>query len=364
MPPPSGGGSGPGVGTIVLIGALALLVVAAFAVTGVVLWQRAGSDAGDDASEPDASSAPSASAGDPDEWSGGVSDPGGVLASSEVVVPVDADGASTIHRVDVVTGESQSITVGPADGLPSVSPSRTLVAFLTDTATPGKRVRLLDLESGEVRRLFDDDSPCAFANRPAFRPHGQQVALVCSDERREPRGLYLADLDGNVTLLVEDPALGGAPTWVDDDTLMYDLDTGGGEGPKTFWQLDVQTSGAEPVLLDLGDDAAGGAEVSHVDWSPEAGALLFLRTSGETAAEQEFGQIWTVRPPQPPLLLDVPAAVGHPAWSPDGTAIVVLVEDDLGQRGLATFPISDPQQLTRVPETVDGEVGIPAWGTR
>ena len=56
----------------------------------------------------------------------------------------------------------------------------------------------------------------------------------------------------------------------------------------------------------------------------------------------------------------------HPAFSPDGSEIVVTTfEQGLdGPEQLAVVSTDPPNDLRIVDNAPDGEVGIPAWGTR
>ncbi len=327
---------------------LAVILLIGVAIGGAVALRARGDD--------DPRSGSSAEADDdsaPDD--GGSSDDWAVapLADDEIVAAFAVDGVNAVYRYDVETHESEALTSGPYDRLPSLSDDRSVVVYLVapDSSGPFEPWGL-DLESGRTERLFPADDPCGLATRPAWSPSGDRIALICTQGEV---ATYVIDAEtGDKTRLRgADPEPRGTPTWVSESTLVYaTFGVEAGE-PSEIWVDDVDD--AEPARL-VTQDISGWA--SHPDYSPENDRVLFSVSDGDDG----FGQIWTMAPDgsDPQMLAD--GRFGSPIWSPDGSRICFLVEVGDAMR-LAVAPADNPATYT-VLEDLPGVPGPPVWGSR
>ncbi len=349
-----------GRGRLIAVLAALLLVIGAGAVGAVLL---VGDDGGDDTNR--TASDPNSQDASPSEDSGGGTEtgsgppvepvPDGTLLASQLVLPVTVEGDTSLYVVDTGDGAVTRLSQGVDDRLPTISPDRATVAFLRPQ-TRGTGVRepyLLDLATGEERRLFTEDSPCVYSSPPVWAAAGDRLAVSCVDEAGDPVGTFVVGLDGQQ---IQQLALDGVPcglSWVSESVIVYcraDTD----DGPTTLWVHDLGGGTSEPVT-----DGSAGYD-SHPDWSEDNGVVLFQRsTDGDPDAR---GTLWTYSQYEGEAELVVGRAVSHPAWSVDGSQVAFVVETDDGER-LATASGSEPGDLT-IHDSVPGEPGAPAWGSR
>ncbi|WP_183101051.1 TolB family protein [Nocardioides pelophilus] len=292
--------------------------------------------------------------------------PDPVLSDDEMLVPYrvgeGADAVSMIYAVNI-DGTSRPITGGPVHVLPTVSPDRRTMTF-GQGPVPFVQIRW-DLESAGFEPFFPDAGPCAHALRPGWSLDGEQVALVCTGNDKEPDGIFVAGADGSdPQLVVDDPLVAGSPTWVSDTEFIFGLkESDADDAPVSFWRGYADGRSAEPF-----DVGVSEGQVSHVDWSPEAEKLLFLVSSAGPDADQ-VGSVWTVNADGSDPQVVANGLYAHPVWSPDGRSIGVTVVDlEAETEVLGYVDLDDAGAPDAAPHIIEnppaGEVGIPVWGTR
>jgi Tol biopolymer transport system component len=328
----------------VLVAGAAALVLAL--IGGVGVWLAIGDDDGG-----------SDQGGGPTESPRSGGEDVGVPEQSLLVGVTEDSGTSRIITIDVTTGESEVLVEGGRDAvLPAISPDRRTVAYLERDEDGSTRPMLLDVDSGEQRRLLaHPDSPCRYSSRPGWSIAGDRLALVCQDRGGDARGLYVVDLDGAALQEVEtDGDAGGSPTWTSESSLVYIRSGDTDEDPTTLWEADLETGESTPLT-----DGTAGFD-SHPDWSEEAGLLLFSRHP-----TSDFYGALLVREPDGDIrtLTEDGESVAHPAWSPDGSEVVVTVRE-ADREVIMVSPLDRSSGApTEVPD-VPGDPGPPAWGSR
>lgn len=323
--------------TVLLVGAVA--VVAAI-MAGVVLWAI-----GDD---PDGQSSP----GGPDP---GTNEVVAVPESAVVVAETADDGNSRIVSVDVDTGRRTQLTDGPTDRLPTISPDRQTIVYLKTPQFPmASEPYVMAADGGDPHPLFSADSPCTYGTRPAFNPGGDRLAVVCMTAEGDPFGLFVVGLDGQLVAEVETPGLPTTGvTWTADDRIIYSQTGATESAPYSLWS--VSPTGGRPARLTTGE---GGSSDTYADWSA-SGILLFLR-----GREQRFvGDIWTIGRQGVERQWSDDGAITSPTWSPDGSSLTYLADDDSDVKRLWVAP-ADLSSEPRMVEGLQGAPGPPAWGSR
>ena len=267
---------------------------------------------------------------------------------------------SMIYAVDI-DGSVRPITGGPLDVLPTISPDRRTMTYGSGPA-PFEQIRW-DLPSAGYQPFFKEPGPCEHALRPGWSLDGERVALICTGDDELPDGIYVADADGSdPQLAVGDTLVRGSPTWVSDTEFIFGRqDNEEEDAPLTFWRGYADGSPAEQLEVDL-----DGLQLTHIDWSPEAGKLLFLVSPRGTP---EVGDVWTMDADgrDPELVAD--GLYAHPVWSPDGASIGLTVVDlEAETEVLGYVELEDPDAPDVVPHIIEnpppGEVGIPVWAAR
>lgn len=280
--------------------------------------------------------------------------------------------------------ESVQLTHGPEDEYaPRWSPDGRWLAFLSERGSEEGRVQLwlLDRRGGEARAAT---SLPGSVEDYAWSPDGARVVLVAGDpdpatvtpeERHEPeaesapaplvidryyfkedeRGyldgrrthLYLLDVaSGRVEPLTGGPYDEYLPSWSPDGTRIAFVSKRDGD-PDRHDNYDLYViearPGAEPrrVTTFHGSDLHPDWE-SHPAWSPDGRSIAYLQ--GDDPALVYFGvhtlAVVSAEGGTPRLLTHtLDRNVYQPRWTPDGRAILFLLEDD-GSKVLARVPAS------------------------
>lgn len=335
------------------IGAIALTLVTGIVLVLALLDVGPFADPDDDpgpAARSDESEEPVPS---PDEATGPLDDQGALLSDHMLVSVTDETGASRIAAVDTDSGESTTLTEGPGDRLPVLSPDRETLIFLRREGDQAAVPYVVDLASDEQPRpLFAEGHPCSYSGRPAWDLSGERMAVMCTDSAGGFVALHLLDPEGADIATVPLEAIPrGAPTWISPSMLVYTRDGTAGV-PSSLWAVDVDT-GEETALT-----ADAGAWDSHPDWSEAAGLLLFSRSP----VDQFYGELWTLDRAREPARIDVGRPVAHPVWGPGGGSVAVTVRNEDDSESLAIVRTNDPGALEVL--ELDGEPGVPVWDSR
>lgn len=332
-------------GSFVLVVLVALLLGGLIA-AGYILLRSDGDD------DPTASDDPTTAVGS--DNSGGQVEEKKPVPKDAMLVPYVENDVSRIFQVDATTGRSKPLTPEGVDAkLPTISPDRTTMTYQVGRSPTA--VMAVDLATGEQRALFDPDGPCGRAGRPAWSPDGSRLVMLCdADGDEETDGIWLSNADGSGVTgpVVDNPEVGGSPTWISATEFVYGVDDP--DTDTTYWRTDVEGGSGVQLPIDI------EGHLSHIDWSSEAGRLLVLVSPGD----EEEGAIWTVDVDglDPVLVGEGPFA--HPVWSPDGDAIAATLRNESVLEVLVAVPLDDPANPVVVPSPPPGEVGIPVWGTR
>jgi hypothetical protein len=213
----------------------------------------------------------------------------------------------------VVASRDEGGTAGPPLGTSS-SPFKP-VNVITNS--------YLDITSGETTPA---DVHLPGANLPEVSPNGESVVYFTFDSD----DIFIAPIDGSETATITvDGFSAVAPTWVDDETILFQGRPLGGGANEVgdLYTLDVPT-GDVNMVTDLPVEKHG-AWFTVSDVSPDGTTVLFHVPHGKG---QDFGyDLWTA-----PLaggkatLLREDAGYAH--YSPDGS-IVFLDRPGLGESG-------------------------------
>lgn len=287
--------------------------------------------------------------------------------------PVPGTGAAlfyakggAIYVSDPAGAPGRKLTSGPHDTQPAPSPYGTRVAFIRqpDPAEPGGELWVLDVSSGEARRLIDPadlapdfDGDLRQVDSPQWSPTGDRIAFLRSSYGG---GGFLMTADpGTGTVLAPpeplfaDPYYGWAPdgsriAWV------------GGRSDVSPVDVNILTVGEASVPV------AEGTNAFAVAYARDGRGIVFTNAdaTGEPFTDIPFrlreGGIYVVDPPGGPAALlagtgsyaDVAAlpsgALAFTEWSADQTKRTIAVLD----RGAES-----PRTLAETP----GDAAAPAW---
>jgi dipeptidyl aminopeptidase/acylaminoacyl peptidase len=225
-------------------------------------------------------------------------------------------------------------------GITSVdwSPDGTAIAYALSSTTRdriGSRegIYVLEVTSGQIRRVTSCAAPCGVQTDVDWSPDGTRIAFTeattggCDGESTVTGScsIYTMDPDGTdrvalPTGLVLDPV---HPSWSPDGASIAFSGRVGNE----WFVHSMAPDGSDLALLDPNHSAPQQNEPA---WSPDGMRIAFL--SGEGSGLPRGYEIWTIAPDgSSPRLLDEGCClsrtpVGVPAegpiWSPDGTRLL------------------------------------------
>lgn len=242
----------------------------------------------------------------------------------------------SIYLADLTGGAPRKLTDGPGDSQPAPSPDGSRVAYVhkTNSDQPGGELWVLDVGSGERRRLVDpaalvpkfEGEDSTGVEAPRWSPSGERIAFLKSTFGGGGFLLTAAADTGAVTAPAEPLFADFGYAWSPDGKRIAWV---GGRSDVSPVDVSVLTVGGESTPLVKGTNAFA------VTFDADGRAILFTNgdANGSLFATTPFafraGGIYAVDPPNGPAALltgtgqyaDIQAlpggAVGFSEWSAD-----------------------------------------------
>jgi Tol biopolymer transport system component len=214
-----------------------------------------------------------------------------------------------------------AVVPSAADGADEAFPGRNgLIVFASDRTTPREpEIYAASLTGAAPRNVTRN---AGWDSRPAPSPDGRRIAFHAASSGGSRRGIYLMDVDGSDRRLVVE---GERPAWSPDSrSLAYE------DGRGRIAVVDLEML-AVRILV----------EGSLPSWSPDGRLIAFLRGFQLFVVDAGGGEPRRLAPG----LVVTGVAVFEPAWSPDGTRIVLAGGDE--EAG-TTFPRTSEIHVVRV----------------
>jgi hypothetical protein len=150
-----------------------------------------------------------------------------------------------------------------------------------------------------------------------WSPDGSQIAFHSFRDLNAE--LYVMNADGtDLRRLTHDWAIDAGPKWSPDGRRLGFLSDRSADDLLDDPLLDVHVidvaTGVIERFTDVGD-------VRALDWDPSGDRIAFIRGTGFDG----LGELWVVEMATGASDLVLPGPVGFPAWSPDGSAIALVV---------------------------------------
>ncbi len=231
--------------------------------------------------------------------------------------------------VSSLGGEPRQLTDSGSE--PAWSPGGRQIAFQTDETwtvgedlwpgSHGSVVAVVDVKSGQVRRLTTPGSSPVGQGSPAWMPDGRAVVFAAGDYRQQ--GIYLVSGDGgNVETLVESSVAKRSfqrwrnPVPLPDGTGVLAIRTAGYD---SIQRLPLPPGRGETVAL----VPLAPLGTTHLTLSPDGSRLAFAVVSLESRIEAApvDDQGHSNGPPRT-LAYDRAVRLGRPTFSPDGRWLV------------------------------------------
>jgi Tol biopolymer transport system component len=218
-------------------------------------------------------------------------------------------------------------------------------------------ISVTNADGSGLRRLTRDPAvDCA----PAWSPDGRKIAFQRSFVRREGDrvvgldfDVYVINADGSGEQKLTDDAVSAQPIWSPDGRKIAFWSGPDGNGGAVYV---MNADGSERRLLTRNRPREPGANLGHVAWSPDGSKMLLVRsgvTEGWDTRKFFIVVINTDGSGSRTLTRFSPGNGGLPSWSPDGRKIVfvndrdgnfevyVMNADGSGQRNLTRHPGHD-----------------------
>jgi hypothetical protein len=228
---------------------------------------------------------------------------------------------------------------------PTWSPDGRMLAFTSNRSGRGE-IWLLNIQSGELRQLTQNDQECQF---PAWSPDSRMLVITCEPLDNAPLAArdFLIDIaSGQAQQLSADHA--GWADWSAANEIVFTQWTG-----KSFdlVRANGDRSGATNLTNsdDIDEDIAG--------WSPDGRQIIFVANPrGQTNQRQIF--VMQRDGSGATQLTSIPGPNSNPVWSPDGQMIVFSNMNGTNlQPWMLQVGASQPQQLS----TNDDRVWFMNW---
>ncbi len=225
---------------------------------------------------------------------------------------------------------------------PTVSPAGDRVAFVSDQGA-GRRVQLLDLETGAVRQLaegLEDSHDAAWApdgSRLAFTARGETGRDIWAIRVDEPEAAQRLNPPGTDTF---------RPRWSPTGELL--VFTRQDQDGRQVWLLSFD--GSQPRQLTDGPE-------SHIayGWSPDGSEVLAI----SFGADAQNVWAWPVNGDPPRALTERADEEWWPTWSPAGDRIAFYTTWDDAMTDVWTAEV-DGGRLEQISES-PSEDFLPAW---
>jgi Tol biopolymer transport system component len=207
---------------------------------------------------------------------------------------------------------------------PSWSPDGRRIAFqgCPNVNLPSCGIWVIDADKGNAVQLTSTRFDAVAGDGPSWSPDGTKLAFTrgtvpCGDPACGG-DVHVMNADGTgIVNITNDPAEDQDPAWSPDGELIaFRSDRGGDEEIYV-----MEPDGTDVRRL---TDATAGASTfdSSPDWAPDGSSLVFARNMAIGPVDSELFTINRDGTGETRITFD-PRLNGDPAWSPDGTKIVM-----------------------------------------
>ncbi|EHR62268.1 S9 family peptidase [Saccharomonospora cyanea] len=261
---------------------------------------------------------------------------------------------SSLVRID--SGETTPWTHGERDTAPAISPDGRWVAFLRATGTDAPQLYVMPSSGGESRRLTH--LPLG-AGAPVWAPDSRRIAFTA---RVPEPGRYGTAVDSGGEVLSAERERPRRITRFD-----YRLDDEGfvRDRPRRLFVVDVETAGTAPSATEEPAPLTGAAvSVKDPAWTPDGTGVVVAAPRDWDARETQHQDLYVIPADggEPELLVRCPGAAAHPVVADDGTVFFygtafdgfAAVARNTGLWATSLDTKAPPRRLTDV-ETVDCE---------
>lgn len=267
----------------------------------------------------------------------------------------DSGGADVFRMAANGSGQVRLTNSPGFDGMPSWSPNRSRIAFVSGRASVGDSLNfelfVMDGNGANVRRLTNHP---AFDSEPAWSPVSDKIAFTTNRDGNAE--IYVVNADGTGLRRLTNTTTGEKQAhWSPDGTKIVFVSDRGGAGTANLFVMNADGTGVRRLTNFTGFD-------ENPQWSHDGKTIAFNRDlSGnvEVHTVNANGGTSIQFPAVVRRVTNRPGFDGDPTWSPDGR--IGYVSATSGAPGDIRVTRPDGTGDIALTNTTDREA-TPDWG--
>lgn len=268
------------------------------------------------------------------------------------------DGNPEIYTIDASGSKRTNITHNSAsDHDPVWSPDGGQIAFISDRSGSSE-IFIMNASGEEIKQLTRDSGLTWFPPLSWSADGGELAAAGSTDGKEDHARIYLANVDGSGSQLLNDSLPGAYPRWSPGGKWLAWRAVD--KGDPALFVTNVDGGQAKKISTSPDSNEKYGVVNDDFDWSPDGKQIAYLTVGPLIGEGPNFQypfqarariQIYNMESSSTQMLLDIglPNNIHFLRWSPDGKTLMFVQE--IGMSGCWTVRLlqldsNDPTNAT------------------